>query len=173
MIDGDNTKYDTATIFLHWITFLLVLSLWVIGQTADWLPKGPGRSAYWSIHVIFGFALLALVIYRIGWRTVAGRRLPDADAGIIGVLGNAGHFALYVLLAIVLVLGVATAFVRGFNFFGVVGLPQLGDPALKRPITHWHEVGANVLMGVIVLHSAAALIHHFAFRDGVLRRMMP
>jgi cytochrome b561 len=107
------------------------------------------------------------------WRTVAGRRLPDADAGIIAVLGNAAHYALYLLLAIVLALGVAAAFVRGFNLFGVVGLPQIGDPDLKKPITHWHDLGANVLMGLVVLHSAAALVHHFAFRDGVLRRMMP
>jgi cytochrome b561 len=173
MIDRTPTKYDSPTIFLHWITFLLVVALWVIGQTADWLPKGPGRTAYWSIHVIVGFALLALVIYRIGWRTTAGRRLPDADPGIIALLGNAAHYALYLLLAIVLVLGVGAAFVRGFNLFGVVALPQLGDPALKKPITHWHELGANVLIGLVVLHSAAALVHHFAFRDGVLRRMMP
>lgn len=173
MIDGKNAKYDSATIFLHWITFLLVFALWVIGQTADWLPDGPGRTAYWSIHVIVGFALLALVIYRIGWRAMAGRRLPDADAGIFGVLGNAAPYALYLLLAIVLAFGVAAAFVRGFSFFGVVGLPQLGDAALKRPITQWHELSANVLMALVVLHSAAALVHHFAFRDGVLRRMIP
>ena len=173
MINGGNAKYDGATIFLHWITFLLVFALWVIGQTADWLPKGPGRTAYWSVHVIVGFALLTLVIYRIGWRTLAGRRLSDADAGIVGVLGSAAHYALYLLLAIVLALGVAAAFVRGFNLFGVAALPQLGDPDLKKPITHWHELGANILMGLVVLHAAAALVHHFAFRDGVLRRMMP
>ena len=173
MIDRGYAKYDSATIILHWITFVLVSALWVIGQTADWLPKGPGRTAYWSVHVIVGFALLALVIYRIGWRTVAGRRLPEADPGIVGVLGNAAHYALYLLLAIVVALGIAAAFIRGFNFFGVVALPQLGDPNLKRPITQWHELGANILMGLVVLHSAAALVHHFAFRDGVLRRMIP
>ena len=173
MIDGNASRYDGATIFLHWITFLLVVSLWVIGRTADWLPRGPGRIAYWSVHVIVGFALLALVIYRIGWRSLAGRRLPDADPGIIGVLGKSAHYALYLLLAIVLALGVAAALVRGFNLFGVFALPQVGDPDLKRPITHWHELGANILMGLVALHAAAALVHHFAFRDGVLRRMMP
>ena len=29
--------------------------LWIIGQTADWLPNGPLNTDYWSIHVVLGF----------------------------------------------------------------------------------------------------------------------
>src|ERR1700677_3632827 len=59
-------SYDGVTISLHWITALLVVVLWVIGQTADSLPKGALQSAYWSTHVVLGFTLVFVVLYRVG-----------------------------------------------------------------------------------------------------------
>ncbi len=37
--------YDQATIRVHWTTAALVVALWMIGQTADWFPRGPLRGA--------------------------------------------------------------------------------------------------------------------------------
>ena len=72
-------SYDPTTIMLHWCTAALVLALWIIGQTADWLPKGPVTSYYWSSHILLGFALVVLLAWRIIWRFSAGRRLPPYD----------------------------------------------------------------------------------------------
>ena len=36
-----------------------------------------------------------------------------------------------------------------------------------------HELGAPLLLGLIALHVAAALYHHFVRRDAVLKRMLP
>jgi cytochrome b561 len=163
--------YDRTTVLLHWTTALLVAMLRLIGQTADWLPTGPTRSAYWSAHVVMGFALVCALAARIGWRTAAGRRLPAADSGILNILAKSAHYGLYALLTIVLVLGLANAFVRGFNLFGVLALPQIGDREWRRPINEWHELGANVLLALAALHAAAALSRHFLWRDGVLGRM--
>jgi cytochrome b561 len=49
----------------------------------------------------------------------------------------------------------------------------MGDPALPGPITNWHGLAANVLLGLALLYAAAALLHYYVFRDGVLRRMIP
>lgn len=45
MMNGAET-YDRTTIALHWITALSVVVLWIIGQTADWIPDGPVNTAY-------------------------------------------------------------------------------------------------------------------------------
>ena len=172
-MSNQSEKYDAATISLHWITALLVVVLWVIGRTAGSLPRGAFRGGYWSTHVVLGFALAALFLVRIGWRSTAGRGLPAADAGIVHVLAKASHYGLYLLLLVVLVLGVANAFVRGFHLYGLFSLPQLGDPESRKPITHWHGLVANILLGLAAFHALAALVHHFLLRDGVFRRMMP
>jgi hypothetical protein len=57
MTTSASAHYDRATIVLHWLTAALVVVLWIIGQTADWTPRGPIQTAYWSIHVVLGFVL--------------------------------------------------------------------------------------------------------------------
>jgi cytochrome b561 len=166
-------KYDRTTISLHWITAGLVVILWIIGQTADWLPDGPLNTDYWSIHVVLGFALVAVIAWRIIWRNSGGNRLPAADTGVLNGVAQATHYGLYVLLLAAVVLGIINAFVRGYNLFDLMSLPQIGDRAMRKPITHWHGLAANLLLGLAGLHAAAALFHHYILRDGVLARMAP
>jgi cytochrome b561 len=166
-------KYDRTTISLHWITAGLMAVLWIIGQTADWLPDGPLNTDYWSIHVVLGFALAAVIAWRIIWRNFGGNRLPAADTGVLHVVAQATHYGLYLLLLAVVVLGIINAFVRGYNLFDLVSLPQVGDRAMRKPITHWRGFAANLLLVLAGLHAAAALFHHYIIRDSVLARMVP
>jgi len=165
--------YDRTTIVLHWTTAILVVLLWTIGQTADWIPDGPVNTDYWSVHVVLGFALAVVIAWRMIWRSSRGRDLPAADVGPLHVLAKATHFGLYLLLLIVIVLGVVNAFVRGYNLFDLASLPQIGDRALRKPITDWHGLAANLLLGLAGLHAAAALFHQYFLRDSVLGRMLP
>ncbi len=166
-------RYDAMTIRLHWATAMLVALLWIMGQTADWFPRGPLRLDYWSLHVLLGFALLVVLGWRIIWRARGGRTLPAADHGLLQAAATATHYLLYALLVTVVILGVVNAFVRGFSMFGLFHLPQIGDPELKRPINRWHELAANAVLCVALFHAAAALVHHYVWRDGLIRRMMP
>ena len=168
-----NVKYDRTTISLHWITAGLVIVLWIIGQTADWFPDGPINTDYWSIHVVLGFALAGVIACRIFWRNSRGRRLPPADAGVLHAVAKATHYGLYLLLLVVIVLGITNAFVRGYNLFDLVSLPQIGDRDMRKPITNWHGLAANLLLGLAGLHAAAALFHHYIIQDSVLARMAP
>ena len=62
---------------------------------------------------------------------------------------------------------------RGYELFGTVRLPQLGDRAWHKPITERHGLAADALLVLALVHAGAALIHHYVWRDGVLRRMLP
>ena len=94
------------------------------------------------------------------------------DPGPLHYLAKATHAALYGLLFVIVGLGIANAFVRGVSLFGMVSLPQIGDTALRRPLTHWHGLLANLLMAVALFHTTAALVHHYLWHDTVLRRML-
>jgi cytochrome b561 len=173
MTNKMSSTYDPTTIGLHWATAILVTVLWIIGQTADWLPDGAVNTDYWSVHVVLGFALVIVLIWRLIWRRVGGRRLPAAHNGVLGVLAEGTHYSLYLLLLVTVVLGIVNAFVRGYNLCDLLSLPQLGDRAWRKPITQWHGLAANFVLGVTLLHAAAALAHHYVLKDGVLRRMLP
>jgi cytochrome b561 len=173
MANTPSPQYDSTTIALHWCTAALVVALWLIGQTADWTPRGAVRTNYWSIHVMLGLALVIVLAWRMLWRVARGRRLPAADSGVVHVLAEATHYTLYALLVATVALGIVNAFLRGYNLFDIVALPQLGDKALRRPVTEWHGLAANILLGLALFHAVAALAHHFALRDRVLLRMLP
>jgi len=164
--------YDPTTIKLHWLTAILVAALWLIGQTADFIPKGALQNASWSIHIILGGLLTFVLIWRLLWRASGGHQLPPANEGLLQTFTKLAHYMLYSLLLLVTALGLMNAFIRGFNLFGIAKLPQLGSPDWKRPISELHELGANVLMLVALLHSAIALGHHFIKHDDILRRMI-
>lgn len=168
-------RYDVTTIWLHWITVGLIIILWVIGQTADWLPRGPLRTGVWSIHVVFGLTIGLVLVTRIAWRVHFGRVLPPADTGFLHAIATATHYALYLLLAVAVALGITDALYRGFSVFGLWSLPQIGtgDVATRRSINEWHELAANLTVLVALLHGAAALVHQYVWRDHLIERMVP
>lgn len=166
-------RYDTATIWLHWTTAGLVFGLWVLGQLADLFPRGTPRSIAWSVHVTFGLLLALTVAARLLWRISRGRALPPPDPGLPGALARITHAALYALLLAVIATGIANASYRGFNLFDIWTLPQFGsaDRATRRMINEWHEWASNLILAVALLHTAAALVHHYLWRDRLIERM--
>lgn len=168
-------RYDATTIWLHWTTAALIATLWTLGQTADLLPRGPLRTGAWSLHVLLGFATIAVLLWRIAWRARCGRTLPPADTGILQTLATATHTLLYILIATTVALGLTDALYRGFNIFGVLPLPQIGtnDTETRHTINEWHELSANALLLLALFHALAALVHHYLWRDHLLERMTP
>jgi cytochrome b561 len=166
--------YDRATIWLHWLTALLVVSLWTIGQTAEWFPKGSaGRFAMWSSHFTLGAILALIYVARVVWKLTEGRRLPGVGSPGLVKLAAAGHGLLYVGIGIVVALGITDAVSRGSNVWGLFHYPQLLDKEWREPLTDWHGLGANILLAVAGLHALIALVHQYVWRDGVLTRMWP
>ena len=165
--------YDRTTIVFHWTTAALVVALWCIGQTADWFPKGAARGVVWSTHFTLGFALALVWIARLVWRLRGGRRLPGVGPAYVVKLSAAVHGLLYLIIAAVIVVGIANLFAHGQNIWGLVTFPRIDDAATRRTISETHEWAANILLLLAAGHAAVALLHQYVLRDGVLARMWP
>ena len=87
------------------------------------------------------------------------------------------HGLLYLLFFAVPLAGWAYSSASGFPivWFGVLPLPDFVsvDKALTASLKEAHELLANGLALVVLLHLAAALQHQFLNRDGLLQRMLP
>lgn len=168
-----SSTYDRGTFALHWLTAALVTVLWLTGTfLEDLLPKRTLRSEVWSAHFDLDFVLAIALLAFLAWRRTKGRRLPIEDPGLLHRVAKATHAALYLLLLVIVVLGIADAFVRGVHLLGPVGLPKVGDPEWRRPLTHGHGLAANLLMLLALFHAAASLVHHYLWHDTVLGRML-
>lgn len=164
--------YDRPTIVLHWLAAVLVIVQWMMGRMTGLLPRGPVRVDIWSVHVLLGVCITVVLIARIAWRWSRGRRLSGKGTSVERIAASVVHIALYVVLAIVVVLGFANTYVHGFPLFNMLTLPGKQDMATILRVNGWHSLAANVLSALILLHTLAALFHHYFQRDGVLRRML-
>ena len=174
-VAGAPSRYDDRSILLHWITAGLVILLWCIAQVIDFFPRGTPRITVRSLHMLLGVTLGVVILLRMAWRASSGRRLPLAAPGFIGYGAKIVHYGLYLLIVATVALGIANVWVRGDSIFGLLTVPKLapGDQVLKETVEDLHGWFANAVLILAGLHAAAALVHHFALRDSVLRRMLP
>ena len=168
-------SYDSRTIMFHWLSAALVLGLWTLGQCIDFFPRGTSRVTARSLHISFGLLLGLVLALRLAWRRQGGVELPAADAGAMGRVAISVHHALYLLMATLVVVGVACVWIRGDNIFNLFKVPAFdpGNKALREEAVDLHGLLANILLFVAGLHGAAAVWHHLHLKDGVLRRMWP
>jgi cytochrome b561 len=172
-------SYDRVTIALHWAVALGVALQWTGGHTIDWFPKGPLKIDARSVHILTGSTIAGLVLFRLYWRAMRGERLPPAQTGALNWLAKGLHWGLYLNLVGLLGLGLFLAWLRGDSLFGLTHVPLFGDYApkarhlLANRVTDWHSLAATLILILAGLHTAAALLHHYYWKDGVLRRMWP
>jgi len=166
------------SIGLHWLSFALVLALAAIGLSMDELPAGRDKVQVYALHKSLGLTVLFLTALRLLWRLL--ERRPAAFAGLPGwqhALARLTHFALYVLLLLVPLSGWWFNSASGFplRWFGLFAVPALGgfDRAARQQAADTHELLFWLLAATVALHAAAALWHHYRWRNRTLARMLP
>jgi cytochrome b561 len=87
------------------------------------------------------------------------------------------EYALYALLLVQPILGLLHTNAHGerVDWFFLGQLPPLigQNRLLARQLLEAHEMVGLVLLGLIALHTSAALYHHFWRRDDTLEAMLP
>lgn len=174
------SRYSGGAIIFHWaIALLIVANIAVALATEDW--EGPSRAAAMQFHKATGFTVLILSVARLLWRLA--HRPPPFPAEIRpweAVGARVVHWLFYALMVALPLTGwlfiSAAAERKPFNWYGFFDLPYLpvqGDKALGAFNHEAHEILGFVMIGLIVLHVAAALKHHFADGSRLIARMWP
>ena len=169
------SRYDAPTIWLHWLTAVLVVCQWIGAKTIDYWPRGHLRVDARSVHITFGLVLVLVFTARIAWRLGPTRKLPAAESGFWGTVARTMHWLLYALIASTLLLGLSLMTIRGDSYFGLFALPSFGAAAFQlRPvIAELHDLCATTLLIVAGLHASAGVVHPYIFGSNVLSRMWP
>jgi cytochrome b561 len=175
-------RYHSFSIALHWVLAMAMIGIFSVGLYMADLPFSPLRLKLFNWHKWAGVSFLLLSIVRLAWRlTHRPPALPQAVT--LAMPGwqmrayHATHVLLYALFFVVPLVGWAYSSAAGFPIvlFGVFPLPDFvaASKPLAELIKPWHEASAFALMGLVLLHVAAALKHHWVDRDGLLQRMLP
>ena len=174
---GDEGKtYDHVAITLHWLTVLLVIIQFGLGQTWDWFPR-PTRHLMIVTHMSFGIILTVVILARVLWRFVLRHHVRSLESGWVRIASTTVHYLLYLLLAIEAVLGFLSRWEgnEAMSFFGFQ-IPAPFTGAGQKVAHQLQDIHNWVGWAIIVLalgHALAALYHYFWLKDRVLGRMLP
>ncbi len=179
--EGPQTYSATAHQF-HWWTFVLVAVQFVLGIVmlvrASWLGiwDFTTNTAY-SAHKLLGVIVFLVVVARLLYRA---RRGAPADEPSLEPwqkrVSHLTHWAIYALLIIVPLIGwFGVQLYPALDVFGLFSLPAVVPPdnAASVWVLRLHAIAAFVLAFLLIMHTTAALYHHFIRGDGVLARMLP
>jgi len=172
-----NTYGSVAKTF-HWLIFFLIAGMVTAGYIMTGMPNGPDKFKIFGLHKSFGITVLTLVVLRLIWKALnVAPRLPESLAAWEKFMAHAGHFILYALILAMPLSGWAMTSASGMpvSVFGWFTLPDLVAPdrQLRSLFREVHSTLAWVLIGMVSLHVLAALLHHFYYRNNVLRKMLP
>lgn len=171
-------RYGAVLLTIHWLTVVLIVVAWLLGQIKDATPQDWHRPVQ-QLHNSAGLIVLLLLAIRLAWRLADPA--PALAPSRLGPLARWGahlaHGVLYLLMLAVPVTGIVLVFAggRALNIFGLfeIASPWVRDREFAHSVHEVHEWVANGLLILAFLHAVAALVHHWVLRDQTLRRMLP
>jgi cytochrome b561 len=154
--------YSRAQISLHWAVALLIFYQLFMGDGMSEVWRGFRNSgtttmttAAW-LHIIAGVLILAFALWRLALRFTRGvPEAPDGTGTAMRLAGEAGHWALYVLMLAMPITGLLAWYGGMTNLAGLHG-----------------ELLKLLTIVMILLHILAALFHQFVVKDHLIARMM-
>jgi len=169
-------KYGLIAMLLHWGMAVLIIGLFALGTYMveldyydPWYKKAP------DLHRSIGVIVAGLMIFRLGWR------LSNVHPRAPGVawehrIATWLHRLFYVLIAVIVVSGylITTADGQPVSVFTWFKIPATisGFENQEDIAGEIHEWLTTTLIVLVILHTLAALKHHFINHDLTLRRML-
>ena len=171
-------RYNTVSIGLHWIMFLLLVAVYACIELRELYPKGSDtRDLLKQWHFMLGLSVFVLVCIRIVARlNSVTPEITPAPVVWQRKLGKLVHLLLYGLMLGMPIGGwlILSGEGKPIPFYGM-SLPALmgENKDLAHFIEEIHQTVGLVGYYLIGLHSLAALFHHYVLRDNTLVRMLP
>ncbi len=167
--------YGMVAKALHWVIFALLVAQYAIGSIMPHIGRHTEDTGWVSWHFSVGAAILFFIVIRLVWRLFNPVPLLPTMTRFERIASGITHWALYLLVLVMTLLGWAATNSRGWDvkLFGIITLPAVAPKGADwgHEAGDIHNVLVYVLLAFIVLHVAAAGYHAFVKRDGVAKRM--
>ena len=180
MAENPNEVYSKPQRTLHWIVAGLIITTVPVAFAMDgWFGKLPDAITgfLYDSHKLIGIIIFFLVVARLTFRLTRGAPPPEPTLPPMQRTAAAlNHWGMYALLIMVPIGGyVALQYYGEIRLFGVLPLPSFDEPdqELSERLFSIHKLAAYVLIGFVILHFSAAMLHRFILNDNVLGRMWP
>jgi len=171
------TGYGAAGLILHWVTALLFLAAFLLGENMEDMARGPDKLSAMGVHMFFGVLVFVAVLLRLAWR-LSGTMpsAPDTMPWWERWSATAVHLGLYAVMIGLPVTGLlaATSLPTPVPEFGLFEVPPMATwPMLHEAGEEAHEFLVGLAVFLIVFHAIGTVWHVVIRRDGIAGRMIP
>lgn len=169
--------YGIVSKVLHMLIAIIILGLLGMGVAFSYIPKDIEKMLM-PYHKSAGVTLLILMVIRLLWTLInLSPRLPEHMSLLEKFAAKFVHYLLYIVVIMMPITGIIMTLAGGhplpFWNFGEIHLSFIPlDKSLSSLVRPWHTYLAWTIFVLFIIHTAAALKHHFIDRDDVLKRMM-
>jgi cytochrome b561 len=176
-------RYNGLARFFHWSMALLVMGLVAMGfymvtltYYDPWYQSAP------NLHRSLGVLAFFMVVIRWGWRKI--KPPPPLSPELKPLEKLAAHWVHHLLYGLMFVLPLSGYFITTAKgepivVFGLFEIPSLLTAITNQPIANFEDMAgfihlalAIILVGLIFVHAAGGLKHHFIDKGDSLSRML-
>ena len=170
-------RYSATARRLHWLIVALLTVQYLTAALMPHIGRKTPMSTSINLHFSFGVLIVAVMALRLVQRLRHPVPMEPAYAPLERWLAWGTHRLFYLLLLVVPFLGWASASAHNLpvSLFGVIPLPALAAPKTRWALTAGdiHTWAMWGMLGLVALHAAGALYHHYVRHDRVLQSMIP
>jgi len=167
--------YGWVSIALHWLTAILVLTMWTLG-TMSQTDIQADSTWYAHLHMSIGVSAYLILWGRILWRFVVGHPAPHpGQSAVLFPVAKAFHYLFLIAIGMMLVSGPLMVWSGGDAievFALVIPSPFASWLGLHDLLRRIHGVTASIIILGVLLHILAALKHIVFNRDGTFDKIM-
>jgi cytochrome b561 len=171
-------RYGLGPIVFHWLILFLFLAVYASIELREVFPKGSEpREVLKTWHFMLGILIFLLLWPRlILLRQGHFPRINPEQPYWQKLLSRGMHLTLYGLMFLMPLTGwlLLSAEAKPIPFFGLQLPALISENKFVADLSKdAHELLGTLGYFLIALHTAAALLHHYFFRDNTLQRMLP
>jgi len=178
------THFDPVSRAFHWITALAVIAAFVLGPEhfGRQMRQGLDPATRWDIvlHESLGIAVFALTLLRLLWVAVRPAAPRFDMAAWMQAAAKGAHLALWALMLLtpftaMLALGTEGHPLTLLGGVRVDSMPVIAQLPFAK-LADWGDVHGflgDAILAIAGVHAVAAIYHHVALKDGVLKSMLP
>jgi len=169
------TKYPKSLIFIHWLTFFLLIIIFYVGTTFEDYEFNEANMNRYRLHAILGVSVMFLTLIRIYVRRKNLSKLPPHITYYSKMHQNLViivQYLLYILLIFTPMVGFVMVYQTGALTYDLGGSFPTGVE-FDHNLAELHELAVFSLLALVIVHVAGVIMYKFKTGDNLIERMLP
>lgn len=176
-LNNTRAAYGWAAIFLHWISAVGVIALYLLGERMEEAADRAEKIAAQQLHVSVGMLLLSFLIARLLWSASQPSPAPLERNRWLRILAKSVQGVFLLMIGVLIVTGPLAIWSTGrplqvFELFAIPSPFPARIDWLHEACEEVHGAATKLFWPLIVLHVGGALKHLVYDRDRTLQRMV-